>query len=79
MAGLLEIQNNNRKQALGQMGYLSGLEGNRNANNERMKSQAEAQQKQALGSGAMTLGIGLATSNPIMAGMGAIGILGSLF
>ena len=79
MAGLLDIENNNRQQALGQIGYLSGLDAEREANNERISSQSAAQQQGALASGITTFGIGAATGNPIMMGMGAIGALGSLF
>ena len=79
MAGLLDIENNNRQQALGQIGYLSGLDAEREANNERISSQADSQQKSALASGITTAAIGAAISNPIMGAMGAIGALGSLF
>jgi len=79
MAGLLQMDNQNRKIALGQMGYLSGLSAQRDANNQALRDQASAQRKQAIGSGIGTIGVGLATGNPILAGMGAIGLLGSLF
>ena len=79
MAGILDIQNNNRQQALGQMGYLSGLDSQRRANNENLKSQAKAQRNQGIGSGLGTLAVSAATGNPVGMVMGGLQVLGSLF
>ncbi len=79
MPGILDVQNDNRRQALGQFGQLAGLETQRNNFNRQMQAQAKAQRKQGLGSGIGTLAMGVATGNPVGMVMGGIQILGSLF
>lgn len=79
MPGLLDLANSSKQQAMQGFGQAARNEQSRNANNEAIKQQAEAQQKQGMMSGAGTLAAGLMTGNPVMAVMGGIGLLGSLF
>lgn len=80
MPGLLDLANVSRDQALSGFGQASQLEQSRNANNQAMRQQADAQQKQAIGS---AIGTGLtvaAMSNPVTGAIvGGAMLLGSLF
>ena len=80
MAGLLQLYDQDRKQGLGQMGYLAGLEGQRDAFNEQQKAAAANQRKTGLASGATTFATMAAMGNPVGgAVVGGLQILGSLF
>lgn len=69
-----------RAQALGQMGYLSGLAANRNAQNQQMNAAARSQQMQTIGGALGTLGTYALMGNPVTGGiMAGMSILGSLF
>lgn len=82
--GMLQNLNNlytqDRQQALGQLGYLSGLAANRNAQNQQMQAAARSQQMQTTGGALGTFGTYALMGNPVTGGiMAGLGILGSLF
>lgn len=69
-----------RAQALGQMGYLSGLAANRNAQNQQMNAAARTQQINTIG-GALGTTLSYAMmGHPLTGGvMAGLSLLGSLF
>ncbi len=81
MLGYLNnLYTNDRKQALGQMGYLAGLDAQRQANNDAMRDVARQQQMQTIGSAVGTFGSMALMGNPVTgAVMGGLTLLGSLF
>ncbi len=81
MQGYLNnLYTNDRKQALGQMGYLAGLDAQRQANNDAMRDVARQQQMQTIGSAVGTFGSMALMGNPAAgAVMGALRLFGSLF
>ena len=80
MPGLLDLANVSRDQALAGFGQAASLEKNRNANNEALKAQADAQQKQAIGSAIGTgVSVGMMAGGPVGLAVGGLMLLGSLF
>lgn len=80
LGNLNNLYTQDREQSLGQMGYLSGLAANRNAQNQQMNAAARSQQMQTIGGALGTFAtyalMGTPATGAIMAGMS---ILGSLF
>lgn len=78
---LLDIADTNRRNAMGQYGALSQMEGRRNQFNDQMKAQRTAQQASAL-SGGISTGImaGSVFGGPAGIAIGAgVALLGGLF
>jgi hypothetical protein len=80
LGNLNNLYTQDRAQALGQMGYLSGLAANRNAQNQQMNAAARSQQMQTIGGALGTFGTYALMGTPVTGGiMAGLGILGSLF
>ena len=77
--GILGSLNQDRATALGQFGQLSGLASARDNQNKAIARQESSKRKSGLMSGAVTMGVGMATATPIAIGMGGLQIIGSLF
>ncbi len=81
MLGYLNnLYTNDRKQALGQMGYLAGLDAQRQANNDAMHRAASQQQRNTIFGALGTVGKFAWAGHP-MAGLalGGLSLLGSIF
>lgn len=77
---LLNFANQDRSQALGQMGYLNGLGVSRDASNNALNQNARDQRNNAIGGALGTFASVAMTGNPITgAVLGGVSLLGSLF
>lgn len=80
MAGLLDLANISKQQSMQQFGRLADLEQQRNANNDAIRQQQKAQQKQAIGSAIGTGATVAMMANPVAGvAVGGLMLLGSLF
>ena len=80
MAGLLELAQVDKNNALAGFRQASQLEARRDNNNEQLQMQADAQRKQAVGTAIGTgASVAMAAGGPAGLAVGGLMLLGSLF
>jgi len=79
MAGIIDVSNQKRGNAVGQLGYLSGLETQRDSTNKQINAQNKQQRNQKIGAGIGGATTMLMATGPVGMAAGGLMLLGSLF